>query len=251
MIKFSNLVPTVYTSASRDFQYLSWLINIVLNSVKHNVDDLYNLPNNKTDPRLVELLAMTLGFKVRRNYDQEQLASIVEIIPSILRNKGNLSAITIVGNALIKASGATGTFECKYEDIQDCCLEIRLPKDLIDMTLFLDLLPYILPAGMSCKITRKSEKSTNIITEVGYNDTLVAEWHEDLRWTDGNKTETTGLSHMFNTDGNDINFALGLNENIGLLDNSIIPVLNNSGIQTTDQTYEQTEENSGEEISDE
>ena len=51
MIKFYEQVPAVYPSASRDFQYLCWLIDIVLNSVKHNVDDLYDLPNSKTSRR--------------------------------------------------------------------------------------------------------------------------------------------------------------------------------------------------------
>ena len=70
MIKFREQVPSVYTNASRDFQYLSWLIDVVLNSVKHNVDTIYDLPNVKHDAKLSELLAMTLGFKVKRNYDQ-------------------------------------------------------------------------------------------------------------------------------------------------------------------------------------
>ena len=85
MINIFNQVPTVYTSMSRDFQYMCWLINIVLNSVKHNVDGLYELPNTKTDTRLAELLAMTLGFKIRRRYNQEQLAALVSIFPQLLQ----------------------------------------------------------------------------------------------------------------------------------------------------------------------
>ena len=54
MINLYNQVPTVYTSTSRDFQYLSWLYNIVLNSVKHNVDALYDLPKVQTDNKLIE-----------------------------------------------------------------------------------------------------------------------------------------------------------------------------------------------------
>ena len=88
MIKFKNLVPSVYPNASRDFQYLCWLIDIVLNSVKHTVDDLYDLPNSKADPKLTELLAMTLGFKVKRNYDQDQLRALVAALPRILKYKG-------------------------------------------------------------------------------------------------------------------------------------------------------------------
>jgi hypothetical protein len=225
MINFYNQVPSVYINASRDFQYLSWLINIVLNSVKHNVDDIYSLPNNNADPRLVELLAMTLGFKIRRNYDQAQLAAIVDIIPSILKNKGNIIAINMAGEALIKASGSPGSFRCEVED--GCCLKAVFPKELVDITLFLDLLPYILPAGMSCKVVRKTELEETIAPiELSHDDTLYAAWKSDI-----------DLSAMYNVDktNSSPNFAnferpiIGdtdpiLELNAGLLDNSILPM---------------------------
>lgn len=231
MINFYNQVPSVYTNASRDFQYLSWLINIVLNSVKHNVDDLYDLPNTKADPRLIELLAMTLGFKVKRNYNQKQLAALVSIIPRILKYKGTTEAITLAGKALIKASGATGMFDC---EIKNNCLEILLPEELVDTTLFMDLLPYILPAGITCRVVRKTQTQAGIDSiNVGYHDTLYADWHSDLSWNADTQT-STGLANIFEADSHEPNFAnykksetdkLVLNN--GLLDNSMIPVLNN------------------------
>lgn len=165
MINFYHQVPSVYNNASRDFQFLSWLINVVLNSVKHNVDDLYDLPNPKADPRLIELLAMTLGFKVKRNYNKEQLTTIVSILPSILRYKGTLTAVELAGKALIKASGAVGVFE---SNLVDNCLEVQLPENLVDTVLFTDLLPYILPAGISVKIITKTEVAVDgIKTKLG------------------------------------------------------------------------------------
>jgi hypothetical protein len=230
VVNFYNQVPSVYTNASRDFQYLSWLINIVLNSVKHNVDDLYSLPNTKADPRLAELLALTLGFKVKRNYDKDQLVALVSMIPSILRHKGTKKAIVMAAKALLLTSGTIGDFDedkhCKVLDGK--LLEITLPKESIDITLFMDLLPYILPAGMTCRVVRKTQIIEECTTEVEYEDTLKAAWIEDLDWN-SSTNKADGLATLFDTGKNKPEFANfekgSLVPNIGLLDNSYIPVL--------------------------
>jgi hypothetical protein len=230
MINFYNQVPSVYPNLSRDFQYLSWLINIVLNSVKHNVDGLYDLPNVKGDTRLAELLAMTLGFKVKRVYDQKQLAALVSIIPNILKYKGTKTAVILAGKALINAAGATGDFDC---ELKNGVLEVNLPKELIDVTLFMDLLPYILPAGTTCHITRKTVHETHYETDVYYYGDSIADVHEDFSW-DESAQESVGLTGLFNVDNPNAkpNFAFykeGIGGtpvlNAGLLDNTIIPVL--------------------------
>lgn len=225
MINFYNQVPSVYTSASRDFQYLSWLINIVLNSVKHNVDDMYDLPNTKADPRLTELLAMTLGFKVKRKYDQDQLATIVSILPSILKYKGTREAVELVAKALIATAGAVGTFKC---EMKNNCLIVVLPKELIDTTLFMDLMPYILPAGITCRVVRATQVDAAVKpTEVDYENVVRATWHHDMHWN-GDTKSVEGLAGLF-TPGKAPNFAFNIDDktpNVGLLDNSIIPNIN-------------------------
>lgn len=239
LINFYDQVPHVYPNSSRDFQYLSWLINIVLNSVKHNVDDLYSLPNATADPRLTELLAMTLGFKVKRNYDQEQLIALVSIIPNLLKYKGTEKAVQMAGEALLKASGAAGSFICEIKNNE---LVAVLPEKLVDTTLFADLMPYILPAGMTCKIVRKTQIKIPAATEVYYRGELKASWQKDLTW-DNNTKASTGLAELFRTpDGTDYistpEFAFHKQStdtelnvqgtgklNIGLLDTKVIPTV--------------------------
>jgi hypothetical protein len=232
MINLYNQVPTIYSNASRDFQYLSWLINIVLNSVKHNVDDLYDLPNNKSDPRLAELLATTLGFKIKRSYDQRQLIALVSIIPSILKCKGTISAINMAGRALVKASGAIGVFSCSV-DTENSCIEVVFPEGLVDTTLFMDLLPYILPAGMTCRIT---EETREVLTldedkkiDVRFSDTLYADWEPSLAEIDG---VSSGLSTLFEVGKEPIftNYSYENSDaagnpilNTGLSSNTVIP----------------------------
>ena len=226
MIKFQEQVPAVYPNASRDFQYLCWLINIVLNSVKHNVDDIYDLPNTKADPKLTELLAMTLGFKVKRNYDQKQLTALVAVLPRILKYKGTKTAVDMAGHALIAASGASGSFSSTINGAE---LQVVLPKDLVDTSLFTDLLPYILPAGMTCYIARKNQIQRSYTTDLSYQDSLIAEWVQDLEWN----TETqsaSGLASIFDAPATSPNFANYITNapavlNVGLADNTIIPAV--------------------------
>ena len=235
MINLYNQVPSVYTSASRDFQYLSWLINIVLNSVKHNVDDMYNLPNVSYDSKMSELLALTLGFKVKRNYDQKQLAALVAILPNILKYKGTITAIKMAAEALITASGALGDTDYR---IAGAHLDVVLPEDLsIDTTLFVDLLDYILPAGMTCRVVRENRTERTLENiEVRYHDTLRYDVADDLAWEKTNLS--AGLSVLFDADSNGVpEFTANFKKsgdtytlNTGLFDNTIIPVLSDEEI---------------------
>lgn len=259
MIKMYDQVPLVYNNASRDFQFLSHLIDIVLNSVKHNVDGLYELPNSKASPALTELLAMTLGFKIRRNYNVDQLIAIIEILPIILKYKGTLYAVDIAGEALIRASGAAGRFTCELAS--DSKLYITFPQDsksTIDITLFTDLLPYIMPAGVTCRIFRKTEIEQSRTAYFDLHNTLYATWHPDVTHddeTDGIK----GLSSMYSIktkrEGDkDItvnpvfaNFKLNPDGKTytvseGLLSNNVIPVLDRPIISEKNPPQEEISE---------
>ena len=232
VIKIYDQVPQVYSNASRDFQYISWLYNIVLNYVKHNVDGLRKLPSDVTDPRITELLALTLGFKIKRKYDQKQLAALVSILPSILKCKGTKKALDLTGNALLMASGVVGEFS---STIQGASLEAFLPAELVDATLFMDLLPYILPAGMTCRVTRKTKVTAGRITELYYDDKISASWHYDrdlavLFDADANNAKA-GPSYsnsvpVLDAAGNPVtNVDETTRLNAGLLDNSVMPIL--------------------------
>ena len=185
------------------------------------------MPNIPTNVKLTELLALTLGFKVKRNYDQKQLAAIVAILPRILKYKGTKTAIDIAGNALIAASGAAGSFSSK---VVSGSLEVIIPESLVDISLFTDLLNYILPAGMTCRITRLTQIDQGYTTKLDYEDNMLAEYVSDITWNDKDQN-SIGLSTMFNTGANEPSFANflenedGTKFNAGLLTNNIIPTL--------------------------
>lgn len=235
MIKLRDQVPKVYIDASRDFQYLSWIIDVVFNSVKHNVDDLGALPKTTADPHITEILAFTLGFKVRRAYDQKQLAALVSILPRILKYKGTQKAIDLACEALLAASGASGRVK---SEIVDNCLIVTLPKVSVDTALFVDLLPYILPAGITCKIIHKNEDEAVRTTELGYSSVQKVKWFHDKSLArlytttdfDGNSRQAE-----FSNFRGDINDKESNIPTVGLLSNNLIPTL----LQNTNEDEEE------------
>ncbi len=240
MINLYNQVPTVYTNVSRDFQYISWLFNIVLNSVKHNVDSLYDLPICANDAKLTELLAMTLGFKIKRNYDISQLTALVAILPTVLRYKGTEKSILMAARALVKATGSLGEAAVKIDGTE---VRVTLPKDLSDITLFLDLLDYILPAGMTCRVVRKNEQSEAIgAVEIKQHDNIKLLVVDDFaipQLTANDSSTVTAQADLsslydFTSQHRPYDFTSNIindeTVNAGLLDNMVIPVLANSKI---------------------
>ena len=167
MINIDKQVPSIYYNASRDFQLLGHLYEVTLNYIKTNADMLYLLPNGiEADTRATELLATTIGFKLKRKYDKDQLAALVSIFPQLLKIKGTKTAIDLAGNALVKASGAPGIFNSEI-DLENHILKVYIPIELSDITLFMDLLPYILPAGLRLSITRRTTIQQKIELPIG------------------------------------------------------------------------------------
>ena len=172
MIKLKDQIPGVYYDASRDFQILGHLYEVLLNYTKTNADMLYLLPNGvESDTRATELLATTLGFRLRRNYDKEQLAALVSIFPRLLKIKGTKGAVDLAGNALVKASGVPGTFDSKIDN-ETHVLTVKIPIELSDITLFMDLLPYILPFGLRVSVVRSTTILREVTSSLGTSSTV-------------------------------------------------------------------------------
>ena len=172
LIKFQDLTPEVYYKRSRDFQYIGRLFDLVLNNAKMNTDIISSLPlNPDMDPKLLDLLALTLGFKSKHEYNTKQLAALCSIFPFVLRNKGSKLAIETACNALLNAEGITK--EASIE-VSSQTVSIFLPSELSDLNLLKDLLNYILPAGMSCSLIQQATLvPPSSTTLVNYNDYVV------------------------------------------------------------------------------
>ena len=169
MIKLQDLTPAIYYNQSRDFQFIGRLYDIILNWVKTDVDTIYALPIGvNVDERLLNLLALTLGFQSKHHYNTKHLKAVCSVLPYIMRNKGSLNSIETVISAILNAEGILEEFSCTLQT--NNLLEIQLPPKLADTTLLNDLLWYIVPAGLSCAITKEIRQKKEITTQLEIAD---------------------------------------------------------------------------------
>lgn len=152
MIKVQESVPGIYYNSSRDFQLLGHLFDLVLNSVKTEADLIFNLPLSvNSDDQLLDLMAFTLGLRLDKSkYTSKQLRAICSIAPKMMRTKGSISAIKLLCNALMHADGVEGTFE--INDKKTGHLDISITSYLTCRDALQELLPYVVPAGMTFNI---------------------------------------------------------------------------------------------------
>ena len=162
MIKLQDLTPSVYYEQSRDFQFIGRLYDIVLNYVKTNADNLYTLPIGKNmDEKLLNLLALTLGFQSKHHYNSKQLLAICSVLPLILKHKGSLNAVLIAVNSILYAEGINQALDYEFKDNN---LVLYLSQDLSDLTLLKDIMIYILPAGIGCDMIKEIQSVNKIET---------------------------------------------------------------------------------------
>ena len=168
MIKLQNMTPSVYYDKSRDFQYIGRLYDIVLNAVKTDIDTIKYINDIDTcDGTLLNLLALTLGFEIKHEYNAVQLRAICSVLATILKNKGSIKAVTTACDAILAAEGITEAADYSFEN---GLLTIYLPYTLADTALIEDLLDYILPAGICCTIVKELKIKTTSTTKIGLTD---------------------------------------------------------------------------------
>lgn len=189
MIKLQDLTPEIYTKQSRDFQFIIALYDIVLNHIKTNAANLYQLPIGKNmNEQLLNLLSLTLGFKATKNYNSKQLLAICSVLPEILKNKGSINALIISANALLAAEGINQALDYSIEPKKS--ITLYLSQQLTDLTLLKDLLDYVLPAGISCSMVKESQSITKVETIISVSDNVCIY----------NNTQDTDLSLIANKD---------------------------------------------------
>lgn len=173
LLQTQRFTPKVYYQQSRDFQLLGRLFDVVLNSVKANAEMLYSLPlSQNSDERLLELMSLTLGFKARHEYNNQQLKAFCSVFPYVLKHKGSLEAFEALINALANAEGLNDSSVNVSIDEDNKTLVFQLPKTFKGKTLLRDVLAYILPAGMRVSYkTRSRIQITVPTTEVAVDAT--------------------------------------------------------------------------------
>lgn len=193
MIKLQDLTPEVYYNQSRDFQFIGRLYDIILNYIKTNTINLYNLPVGKNmDEQLLNLLALSLGFKTTKYYNSKQLLAICSVLPTILKQKGSIQALVTAVNALLSAEGIKQPLDYTLIPKQEIILYIA--QELEDLNLLTDLLDYLLPAGIGCRLIKEHQVVNKIETTVVVkSDVTVYKTEEEVLSTVTSKDVDTSV----------------------------------------------------------
>ncbi len=165
-MRLQDNTPEIYYNHSRDFQFIGRLYDIVLNSVKTDIDTIkYLRLGLNSNEQLLNLLAMTLGFKAKHNYNNKQLEAICSVLPSILKNKGNNTALYLAINAILNAEGVNDYSELSF-NYDTMTLTAYVPETIGDLTLLEDLTDYIIPAGVGLKLVKEIKEIRKVNTSL-------------------------------------------------------------------------------------
>ena len=171
MIKVRDLVPEVYYNESRDFQTIGRVYEAIFNYLKTNADLMASLPiSGGSDWHMLNLMATTLGFQGRREYDNDELRALCMSLIPILRLKGSKSSVVLAVNTMLNAHGIDEVPTILVDPEDNFNYLIYISERLTDTTLLEDLMDYILPAGFTYRLIDAKAGKTYQGAEVGYSD---------------------------------------------------------------------------------
>ena len=150
MIVLQKSVPEIYYSQSRDFQFLARTLEVLVNYIKTNADEMRAFPLSRNlDVKLLTLLAYTLGFASKHNYNSDDLYSLCASFSEILKVKGSLRAIRLAVRVLLNAQQIDKEARVVIDKDDLTNILIYLPIETTDIVLLEDLFDYILPCGFT------------------------------------------------------------------------------------------------------
>lgn len=180
MIKTQYLTPEIYTKESRSFQLFGHLYDLVYNYSKMCIDTMENNPISKnTDYKLLDLMATTLGFETRHNYNVKDLFALCLSFNEILKYKGSMKAIKWACHVLLNARGINEDVTIKVHN-DSYAIDIFIPKEFTDTILLEDLFDYILPTGYTYQFKLVSEANIGE-TKITTTDSItIGEYVSDI-----------------------------------------------------------------------
>ena len=155
LIRTQNNVPDVYVNASRDFQLLCRLYDILINGVKYDTEAIKSVINTfMCNTRLLELLQTKLGFFTKSSISDDDLRYVLCAFPDIIKHKGSrqsieeavlvflkLNHINTGYDILITNKPRAGSSATPYS------VQIGIEGAVRDTHILDEIFRYILPAG--------------------------------------------------------------------------------------------------------
>lgn len=112
IIYFDEKVPEYYVKDSRDFQVLTRLLTLMLNSAKVEADSLLYL----NDPilisnNLLSLMQTKVGFWTNYTFTDDEIRTVCDCFCQIVREKGSRNGIVKAIEAYVRTLGISAKFD--------------------------------------------------------------------------------------------------------------------------------------------
>lgn len=144
-----DMAPEIYSTESRDFQLVSKVFDLAINSVINNEAKMKYLSFiSKIDAKLLRLLASYIGFFSDQYYPENLLRSILANFPDMIKNKGNITSLEIAIKALQNAYTSISDIKIEKDENIDLAYRIKTDGVIIDSNYVNDVLKYVRPAGV-------------------------------------------------------------------------------------------------------
>ena len=154
MIKTQELTPHIYYKESRDFQLFGRIYDVLFNYLKLNIESMkVEELNNTSHSNFIELSLNTLGFFPKRNYDIEELKSLVSVYSDIIKNKGSIYSIETLIKTILRSIGESNEYDIVKNievNTDTPTIIIKIKSNLTNQQSILieEVLDYIMPIGV-------------------------------------------------------------------------------------------------------
>ena len=183
MIDVIKQTPIEYSKQSRDYQVLARLYTALYNINKMYIDNM-NIWNDDIDNKLSTLRARTLNFIPKHNWDLNELDAAMSCFKYIMRRKGTIQALKYCLTILLRIKKLTGelstdlgTIEVNYDDYT---INVLIPSELVSVGVVEDLFDYLLPAGITYRLTEyRYQDLGNDVTNIYYQPDTYRIWYRD------------------------------------------------------------------------
>jgi hypothetical protein len=172
MFRVQDNVPEVYVNQSRDFQLFCHLYDLVFTGVRYSIDSMgYLTDSNRCNRNTVGLLMKKLGMFDDINISEQELKLLLSAFPSIIRNKGNITAIEYVIRVFHRiASIPSSQFFMDVSKFNDnYVIEIRLADSSKYIDLIRDILKYVVPSGYIVKVDESTISTMSTYISISNN----------------------------------------------------------------------------------
>ena len=172
MFRTQNNVPQIYPDKSRDFQLLCRLKDVVFNSTKYAIDSIRHTANTlEMNNVLLPLLKSKVGFLSDDQLAENELRTLLNAFPYLVRLKGTKAAISEAIYTWFKINRMTGDLVSIEIDNTNHSILLNIDSLDADTQLLDELFRYLLPTAYT--IEYRFATSLKASENIAFNDELI------------------------------------------------------------------------------